>query len=257
MSDMRADPLVNERERDFERLLTFVDAIVAIAITLLVLPHADAAGELRRGGSAADLVGDNAGQIGAFFLTFLVIANLWLAQHRVLRPVIAAGAWLTRLLLLWALTIVVLPFPTALVAGHDAGDQATTKLLYIGTMAASSLVLSLVCLEIRRHPALRDSRDRPDVVRAFATFVPGGAGADARRTGAQLLAAAPAGPSRPAGVAVAASAGPGRSTGLIRRAWPIGLPAYGGTHDEPRRGAGRAGPWPRPGHLAARFGGRQ
>ena len=38
MSDMRADALVKERERDFERLLTFVDAIVAIAITLLVLP---------------------------------------------------------------------------------------------------------------------------------------------------------------------------------------------------------------------------
>lgn len=170
MSDMRADPLANERERDLERLLTFVDAIVAIAITLLVLPLADAAGELRRGGSAADLVSDNTGQIGAFFLSFLVIANLWLAQHRVLRPVVAAGDRLTRLLLLWALTIVVLPFPTALVAGHDAGDQATTKLLYIGTMAASSLVLSLVCLEIRRHAALRDSQDVPDVVRAFATF---------------------------------------------------------------------------------------
>jgi uncharacterized membrane protein len=123
MSDMRADALVKERERDFERLLTFVDAIVAIAITLLVLPLADAAGELRRGGSAADLVGDNAGRIGAFFLSFLVIANLWLAQHRVLRPVVAAGEWLTRLLLLWALTIVVLPFPTALVAGHDAGTR--------------------------------------------------------------------------------------------------------------------------------------
>jgi len=256
---MRADPLVNERERDFERLLTFVHAIVAIAITLLVLPLADAAGELRRGGSAADLVGDNAGRIGAFFLSFLVIANLWLAQHRVLRPVIAAGAWLTRLLLLWALTIVVLPFPTALVAGHDAGDQATTKLLYIGTMAASSLVLSMVCLEIRRHPALRDSRDLPDVVRAFATFV-------AFLVVLALMLAVPALSywpllllflSRPGGGAVAASAGPDHSTRLIRPAWPIGLPAYGGTHDEPRRGARRAGPWPRPGHVAARLGGRQ
>jgi uncharacterized protein (TIGR03086 family) len=88
----------------------------------------------------------------------------------VLRHVIAASEWLTRLLLLWTLTIVVLPFPTALVAGHDAGDQAATKLLYVGTMAASSLVLSLICLEIRRNAALRDSDDRPDVVRGFATF---------------------------------------------------------------------------------------
>ena len=44
-------------------------------------------------------------------------------------------------MLLWTVTIVVLPFPTALVAGHDASNQATTKILYVGTMAASSLVL--------------------------------------------------------------------------------------------------------------------
>lgn len=170
MGDIRADPALPGRVRDFERFLTFIDAIVAIAITLLVLPLVDVAGELSDGGSVADLVSDNTGEIGAFFLSFLVIANLWLAQHRVLRHVIAASGWLTRLLLLWTLTIVVLPFPTALVAGHDAGDQAATKLLYIGTMAASSLVLSLICLEIRRNAALRASDDRPDVVRAFATF---------------------------------------------------------------------------------------
>jgi uncharacterized membrane protein len=170
MSDIGAVPAVTGRERDFERFLTFVDAIVAIAITLLVLPLVDVAGALSSGGSVAELVSDNTGQIGAFFLSFLVIANLWLSQHRVLRHVIAASEWLTRLLLLWTLTIVVLPFPTALVAGHDAGDQAATKLLYVGTMAASSLVLSLICLEIRRNAALRDSDDRPDVVRGFATF---------------------------------------------------------------------------------------
>lgn len=170
MSDMRAEQAQTERERDFERFLTFVDAIVAIAITLLVLPLVDVAGELGDRGSVGTLLSHNTGQIGAFFLSFLVIANLWLAQHRVLRSVIAASEWLTRLLLLWTLTIVVLPFPTALVAGHDVGDQAVTKLLYIGTMAASSLVLSLICLEIRRNAALRDSDDVPDVVRAFATF---------------------------------------------------------------------------------------
>jgi uncharacterized membrane protein len=170
MSDIRADQMIPERERDLERLLTFVDAIVAIAITLLVLPLAEAAGALDNSGSVADLVGDNAGRIGAFFLSFLVIANLWLAQHRVLRHVVAASEWLTRLLLLWSLTVVVLPFPTALVAGHGAGDQAATKLLYIGTMTASSLVLSLIALEIRRNAAVRDSDERPDVVRAFATF---------------------------------------------------------------------------------------
>jgi hypothetical protein len=38
-----------ERSRDFERFITFIDAIVAIAITLLVLPLVDLATELDRG----------------------------------------------------------------------------------------------------------------------------------------------------------------------------------------------------------------
>jgi uncharacterized membrane protein len=165
MSDVKT-----ERERDFNRFLTFVDAIVAIAITLLVLPLVDLAGGLN-GGSVSDLVHDNQNQIWAFFLSFVVIANLWLTQHHVLRNVVAADPWLLRLLLLWTLTIVVLPFPTALLAQENAGDQATTKLLYVGTMTASSLVLALLCVAISRNQAIRDSPEHPDHVRAFATFV--------------------------------------------------------------------------------------
>src|SRR5262249_42087927 len=91
------------------------------------------------------------------------------------KNVIATNDAMTRLLVLWALTIVVLPFPTALVAGPDnAGDQAITKILYVGTMALGSFVLGLVCLVVARHADLRDSADVPDAVRAFgptATFV--------------------------------------------------------------------------------------
>jgi hypothetical protein len=40
---------VTERERDLERFLTFVDAIVAIAITLLVLPLVEVGAEIGEG----------------------------------------------------------------------------------------------------------------------------------------------------------------------------------------------------------------
>jgi hypothetical protein len=77
--------------------------------------------------------------------------------------------------MLWSLTIVVLPFPTALVAGpHGAGGEAITKVLYVGTMATSSLVLGLVCVVIRGEDELRDSTEVPDIFAAFgttATFV--------------------------------------------------------------------------------------
>jgi uncharacterized membrane protein len=160
-----------ERSRDFDRLLTFVDAIVAIAVTLLVLPLADAVGQLDKDdGSVSRLLRDNHELIGAFFLSFVVITNLWLTQHRVLRHVIASNQRLTSLLMIWTLTIVFLPFPTALVAGpEDAGGQAVTKVLYVGTMAVSSLVLGLVCVVVTRVPGLRDSEQSPDSLRAFGT----------------------------------------------------------------------------------------
>jgi uncharacterized membrane protein len=158
-----------ERSRDFDRLLTFVDAIVAIAVTLLVLPLVDVVGQLTTDPSVNDLLGNNRDLIGAFFLSFVVIANLWLTQHRVLRDVIVANQTVTQLLLLWTLTIVFLPFPTALVAAHEnAGGQAMTKVLYVGTMAISALVLGLVCVVISRNPDLRDSEEAPDPLHAFS-----------------------------------------------------------------------------------------
>jgi uncharacterized membrane protein len=155
-----------QRERDLERFLTFVDAIVAIAITLLVLPLVEVAGSYR-GDSASTLLNDHTDQIWAFFLSFAVIADLWLTQHRVLRNVVASTPVVLRLLLLWTLTIVVLPFPTALVAG-GTGQQGLTKSLYVGTMTISALLLALLCVEIGRHRDIRDSTEVPDRARAFA-----------------------------------------------------------------------------------------
>jgi uncharacterized membrane protein len=167
MSEMAAE---QARARDFERFLTFVDAIVAIAVTLLVLPLVDVVGELKNNGSVTDLLDDNRAVVGAFLLSFVVIANLWLNQHRMLRHVIAANELLTRLLMLWTLTIVFLPFPTALVAGpRGAGGQAVTQLLYVGTMTLSSFLLGLVCVVLSRHPELRESQESPDALQAFAT----------------------------------------------------------------------------------------
>jgi uncharacterized membrane protein len=160
-----------ERTRDFERFLTFLDAIAAIAITLLVLPLVDLAGDFDQTGSVWRLLKDHPAPIGAFFLSFFVIARLWRVQHRVLHHVVAANDVLTGLLLWWSFTIVVLPFPTALVATSEASGQATTKALYVGAIAVSSFVLSAIALIVARNDELRDSAEAPDVGRSFATSI--------------------------------------------------------------------------------------
>jgi uncharacterized membrane protein len=72
-------------------------------------------------------------------------------------------------MLLWTLTIVVLPFPTALVA--EVGHDPATKVFYIGTMAVSSALLALMAWAVGRNRSIRDTDDRPDPVPAVATVI--------------------------------------------------------------------------------------
>jgi uncharacterized membrane protein len=159
-----------ERSRDLERFLTFVDAIAAVAITLLVLPLVDLGTEIHSDGqSVSHLLTTHANQFWSFALSFVVIARLWLAQHVLLRSVIASSRALTITLLVWAMAIVFLPFPTALLP--EGGSQAITKVLYLGTLTISSVCLMIVALIIRNNRELRDTDRRPRVEPAATTAV--------------------------------------------------------------------------------------
>ncbi len=85
-----------ERSRDFERFVTFIDAVVAIAITLLVLPLVDLTVDFE--GSVTVLL-RNLAEIGGFLLSFIVIANAWFAQHRAISTVVAQDRLVSRLMI--------------------------------------------------------------------------------------------------------------------------------------------------------------
>lgn len=145
---------VPERRRDLDRLLTFVDAIAAIAITLLVLPLVELAAEVRETQDVPGLFREHSDELWSFGLSFYVIARMWLGQHVAVNPLLIGNRRLTTLLVLWSFTIVVLPFPTSLVGA--AGDEALTKVVYVATMAVSILLVAGMSAEIRAHPELTD-----------------------------------------------------------------------------------------------------
>jgi uncharacterized membrane protein len=147
-----------ERRRDFDRVVAFVDAIVAIAITLLVLPPADLTASVGDR-PVGDLLRAHEGEFGAFALSFLVIARLWFVQNRFLRDVVAPPRGLNALLMLWTSTIVFLPFPTGLLP--EAGSQAVTKLLYIGTVGLNTALVTAMALLVRRDPAATGGQRPP------------------------------------------------------------------------------------------------
>lgn len=159
-----------QRSRDLERLLTFVDAVAAVAITLLVLPLVDLAGEIQTSSdSVGDLITSHSGRFWAFGLSFVVIARLWVAQHAVMRAAIAHNHYVLWCLVLWSLAIVFLPFPTALLP--IGGDQPITKILYMGTLAVASTCLALLAVTLGRNSSLRESVNGPAVAPAAVTAV--------------------------------------------------------------------------------------
>lgn len=140
------------RTQDLHRFLTFVDACVAIAVTLLVLPLVDAAASVSDGTSPGTFFDENRGRMAAFLLSFAVIALVWLGHHRYFSMVRSADDMLLRISLGWTLTIVLLPFPTALISPY--GSERVLRAAYIGLLLVNSAFMALLCLHVSARPGL-------------------------------------------------------------------------------------------------------
>lgn len=140
-------------ERGFDRLVNFSDAVVAIAITLLILPLVDSAKDLGRVG-LGELIEKEGSSLLVFVISFAVIGRFWLAHHRSFEQYIGYNTALLWVNLCWLLTIVFLPFPTELMAQGGNTSQATV-LLYIGTMVLTSATANLSQWIVIRHPELQ------------------------------------------------------------------------------------------------------
>jgi uncharacterized membrane protein len=147
-----------DRGRSAERLVTFTDAVVAIAITLLALPLSEIGSDVAGHGVAA-FVGAKWPSLLGFFLSFFVIARLWWAHHRIFAHVVRWDGPLVYLTVFWLFTIVALAPATALNTSNDAQQHPDVIAVYIGVMAVSSALLSGLAWHIRRHPDLTDGHD--------------------------------------------------------------------------------------------------
>ncbi|HEY3510042.1 MULTISPECIES: TMEM175 family protein [Kribbella] len=147
------------KSRDPDRLVLFTDAVVAIAITLLVLPLVDLVPEVKdHGGDAVSVITKHRQEIFTFLLSFVVIANFWLGHHRIFEHVRVYTAGIMRLNLLWLLTIVVLPFTTEIVGAFDS-DRFVAG-VYIGTILVLSICQSALALLVHGHKEL-ETPDNP------------------------------------------------------------------------------------------------
>jgi uncharacterized membrane protein len=139
-------------------MVFFSDAVVAIALTLLVLPLTDLVPELAaEHSSSIDVITRHQWQIYSFLLSFAVIARMWIIHHRIFEDVRAYNMPLMAVNFGWLLTIAVLPFPTEMVGGFAQDDF--TVLFYIGTVLVSSACLTTMVLLVHHNPEIATSPD--------------------------------------------------------------------------------------------------
>ena len=143
--------MAHEREASVERIILFSDGVLAIAITLLILPLTEI--HPAEDATLADIVVENSAALGAFALSFAVIANYWTIHHDLFRPLRRQDGRIILLNMCWLAAIVFLPFPTALIAHGIDGGFAT---LYIGTLLAVSVLSLLIVNYLAHHPELTD-----------------------------------------------------------------------------------------------------
>lgn len=150
--------------RAFDRLINFSDAVVAVAVTVLVLPIADITLTSTED-TIWKVLTDHAGEVITFFFTFFVVSIMWLSHNRIMNQMRGYDGVVFWLNTSWLAVIAFLPVTSALYS--DAGgeglggwfsgkDLRGSGMLYWGSLSLISLITALISLHARKHPHLYD-----------------------------------------------------------------------------------------------------
>jgi uncharacterized membrane protein len=156
-----------------ERMITFSDAVVAIAITLLALELAvPVTTDGMTDGQVLHLLGADWSQYLAFLISFAVIGSHWASHRRIFRYVSRWNAPVGRLNMVWLLMMVLTPFAAKLLAG--SGGFAIRFGIYAVIQVIATTCLMLMSLEIARAnlllPGAPEQARHPDITQ-FLVFI--------------------------------------------------------------------------------------
>jgi uncharacterized membrane protein len=148
------------------RAKSFVDAVVAIAMTLLILPLVDSftastesvTASTQPLPDAATWFGGHASLLFASGVSFVVIALFWIEHHRMYARVHRVTVDLLWLNVAWLATIVWMPVATAMSEEMQSNDDLSVT-VYIGSMALASVLALAQRLFLRRRKDLHDASE--------------------------------------------------------------------------------------------------
>ena len=140
------------------RLEAFCDGVFAIALTLLIIEvRISPLKNIQTNKDLWDAIKDIAPSISAFLLSFIIIFISWVNHHAVMRMVHKASASFLYANGFLLLTIVIIPFPTALLGEHlFTKHSVPAVVLYSFTQTIGALGWTLVARTAIKHNLERD-----------------------------------------------------------------------------------------------------
>ena len=175
--DRYKPPPPPQTERGMDRVVNFSDAVVAIAITLLILPLVDDIKDLY---SSPDVsLGEITAKAITFALVFWLMSRQWLINHRLFENVKDYSQPLLRLTFLWLLFMVLVVIPSNLMGeGIVATGQSTQESQALTAVAPNvtirlglwfgliALMTAFIARHLQRHPELLVDPSQPPSPRA-------------------------------------------------------------------------------------------
>jgi uncharacterized membrane protein len=130
------------------RLEAFSDGVFAVAITLLILEISIPAGE-----NLWHQLKEEWPSFASFFVSFWVIGIIWVNHHGLLDHLKRADRGVLYLNLLVLMTVVFIPFSTALMADHlkSGADEEVAAFVYTAAFFAMGAAFGVFWTYITRH----------------------------------------------------------------------------------------------------------
>lgn len=155
------------------RLEAFSDGVFAVAITLLIF-------NVQTPSVGADKLWqamlDAWPSYASYAVSFLIIGIIWVNHHAIFDRIRRVDRPLLFLNLFLLMTVVAIPFPTALLARYilSGANSHVAAAVYSGTMTCMAIGFALIWGYAVLHPDLLDERIDPVAVRATYPRFAGG-----------------------------------------------------------------------------------
>jgi uncharacterized membrane protein len=142
-----------------ERMLTLSDAVVAIALTLLVLQlRLPAIHDENSARELAKQLGNDGDQLISYVISFYVIAQYWLAHHRAFRYVTGQRPGLAWWNFGFLFTITIMPFTSNLLGKYSENPLAVD--IFALNLLLASLAAQGTTVLARRQGLLAEEADQ-------------------------------------------------------------------------------------------------